>query len=159
VAGPRRGATPPSSIGLHPALLADAVRALGGTLDLGRLTGRLTDLALEHLGADAAGVWLLERRNTELILYGDVGLRDPQAVTHVPYAAGDEILGWLVDRPAPFVLDDLPATAGLPARAWLEAEEIRSKRARRVHRPSRRPLTTPASPDGAVAQPRGGPPR
>jgi hypothetical protein len=48
---PRPLATPE----LRAALLAEATGALGGTLDLGRLMSRLTELAAAHLTADAAG--------------------------------------------------------------------------------------------------------
>jgi GAF domain-containing protein/CheY-like chemotaxis protein len=121
---------PPRSTGLAGgsanALLAEATRALGGTLDLGRLMGRLTELAVTHLAADAAGVWLLERRDRELVLRGDVGFKRAQIVARLAQPPGRDVLGWLADRPGPLVLRGLPAAALPEARGWLEAEEVRS---------------------------------
>ena len=122
----RASASPTTATGLDPALLAAAIQELGGTLDLGRLMGRLTDLAQRHLRADGAGVWLLERRDTELMLYGEIGLRRGSDVAHLPHSPAREILGWIVDRPAPFVLHPLPATARPEARPWLEVEGMYS---------------------------------
>jgi len=88
--------------------------------------GCLTQLVLEHVAADAAGVWLLERRDTSVMLYGDVGLSHGSMVAHMPHPPTREILGWIVDRPAPFVLQPLPGSALAPARPWLEREAFRS---------------------------------
>jgi GAF domain-containing protein/CheY-like chemotaxis protein len=116
----------PSSPALDLALLAESARALGSTLDLGRVTGRLTDLALGRLGADAAGVWLLERHDSELALRGDAGFKRLGLVARMVHPPGRDVLGWLTDRPGPLVLRHLPAGALPEARRWLEAEQARS---------------------------------
>src|SRR2546423_11344753 len=121
----RRGRRPPAP----PAevrLLTDATRVLGGTLDLERLMGRATTLAHSALGADAAGVWLLEKSSTELVLRGDVGFTHPELVTRVPHAPGRDVSAWLTERPGPLVLRRLPIGAPAEARRWLEAEDVRS---------------------------------
>ena len=121
----RRGRRPPAP----PAevrLLTDATRVLGGTLDLERLMGRATTLAQSALGADAAGVWLLEKSSTELVLRGDVGFTHPELVTRVPHAPGGDVSAWLTERPGPLVLRRLPIGAAAEARRWLEAEDVRS---------------------------------
>jgi signal transduction histidine kinase/CheY-like chemotaxis protein len=123
-AKPPRAAGPPG--GPATALLAEATRALGGTLDLGRLMGRLTELAVRHLTADAAGVWLFERRDSELVLRGDVGFKHAEIVARLAQPPGRDVLGWLTDRPGPLALRGLPAAALPEAHRWLEVEEIRS---------------------------------
>jgi GAF domain-containing protein/CheY-like chemotaxis protein/anti-sigma regulatory factor (Ser/Thr protein kinase) len=107
-------------------LLAQATRALGGTLDLTRLMRRLIELAQGHLGADAAGVWLLERGGVELVLRGDSGFKRPEVVARLPQPPGRDVLGWITERPGPFVMRRLPADAQPEARRWLEVEEVRS---------------------------------
>ena len=107
-------------------LLAEATRALGGTLDLTRLMGRLTELAQSVLGADAAGVWLLEKNGAELVLRGDVGFNRPEIVARVSHVPGRDVSAWLTERPGPLVLRRLPIGAAPEARRWLEAEEARS---------------------------------
>jgi GAF domain-containing protein len=120
---PRRPrSSPPSAV----TLLTEAARALGGTLDLGRLLGRLTELAQVHLAADAAGVWLLERDGSDLVLRGDLGFRRSEVVARVTRAPGSDVLGWIAGRPGPLVLRALPREAPPQTRRWLEAEEIRS---------------------------------
>jgi GAF domain-containing protein/anti-sigma regulatory factor (Ser/Thr protein kinase) len=116
----RASATPATT------LLAQAIRALGGTLDLGRLAGQLTELARAHLAADAAGVWLLERVDTELVLRGDLGFKRPDLVARLARPPGRDVLGWITDRPGPLVLPRLPGDAQPDARRWLELEEVRS---------------------------------
>ncbi|RPH73996.1 MAG: GAF domain-containing sensor histidine kinase, partial [Candidatus Rokuibacteriota bacterium] len=101
-------------------------RALGGTLDLTRLIGRLIELTQVHLAADAAGVWLLEREDSELVLCGDTGFKRPESVARVPQAPGRDVLGWIVDRPGPVVVRGLSAAALPEARGWIEAEEFRA---------------------------------
>ena len=105
-------------------LLAEAIRALGGTLDLARLMGRLTELTQANLAADASGVWLLERN--ELVLRGDVGFKRPEIVARLAQSPGRGVMGWIVDRPGPLALRGLPATAQPEARRWIEVEEFRS---------------------------------
>jgi GAF domain-containing protein/CheY-like chemotaxis protein len=119
---PRPHATPPSG----PVLLVEAGRALGGTLDLGRLMRRLTELAQLHLGADAAGVWLLERDGRELVLRGDLGFRRAEVVARLVQPPSRDVLGWIAARPGPIVLRDLPRDAQPEARPWLQAEGVRS---------------------------------
>ena len=108
------------------ALLVQATRALGGTLELDRLVRRLTELAQQHLAPDAAGVWLLERGGSELVLRGDVGFKRAEAVARVAQPPGRDVLAWLTERRGPFVLRRLPADAQPEARRWLQAEEVRS---------------------------------
>jgi signal transduction histidine kinase len=88
--------------------------------------GRLTELAQNHLGADAAGVWLLERGGTELVLRGDVGFKRPEVVARLAHPPGRDVLGWISERPGPIILRRMPADAQSEARRWLEAEEVRS---------------------------------
>lgn len=123
---PRRPQRParPATAASDP--LAEAARALGGTLDVGRLGFRLIDLALHQLGADAAGLWLLERQETELVLRGHIGLQRPEAVTRLAHPAGRDVLGWLSERPGPVLLRALPSAARPEARRWLESERARS---------------------------------
>jgi len=108
------------------ALPTEATRALGGTLDLGRLMSRLSELAATRLSADAAGVWLFERRDSELVLRGDLGFKRPEIVARLAHPPGRDVLGWITDRPGPVLLRELPAAALPEARQWLEAEEVRS---------------------------------
>ncbi|HEU4367780.1 MAG TPA: GAF domain-containing protein [Methylomirabilota bacterium] len=108
------------------ALMAQATRALGGTLDLGRLVKRLTEIARAHLAAEAAGVWLLERGGAELALRGDVGFKRPEVVARLAHPPGRDVLGWISDRPGPLVLRRLPIEARPEVRRWLEVEELRS---------------------------------
>jgi signal transduction histidine kinase/CheY-like chemotaxis protein len=115
-----------SSVSPGAALLAEAIRALGGTLDLSRLTSRLAELTRTNLAADAAGVWLLERRDTELALRGDLGFTRPEVVARLPQSPGRAVMGWIVDRPGPLVLRGLPAAARPEARRWIELEQFRS---------------------------------
>ena len=107
-------------------LLAEATRTLGGTLDLARLMGRLTELAQAALAADAAGVWLLEKNASEMVLRGDIGFMRPEVVARVAHAPGRDVLAWLTERPGPLVLRRLPVGAAPEARRWLEAEGARS---------------------------------
>ncbi|HTO10058.1 MAG TPA: GAF domain-containing protein [Candidatus Binatia bacterium] len=107
-------------------LLGEATRTLGGTLDLARLMGRLTELAQSALGADAAGVWLLEKNASEMVLRGDTGFNRPEVVARVTHAPGRDVSAWLTERPGPLVLRRLPIGAAPEARGWLEAEEARS---------------------------------
>ena len=120
----RRGPSPSSAAALG--LLAEATRILGGTLDLGRLMGRLTELAQVGVSADAAGVWLLEPSGTELILRGDVGFRRGEIVARIAHAPGHDVLAWITSRPGPLVLRHLPDDTVPDARRWLEVEEARS---------------------------------
>jgi GAF domain-containing protein/anti-sigma regulatory factor (Ser/Thr protein kinase) len=124
-------------------LLAMATRALGGTLDLARVTGRLTELARAHLAADAAGVWLLERGGAELMLRGDLGFKRPEVVARMAQPPGRDVLGWITERPGPVVLRRLPGDAQPEARRWLEVEEARSFIGV--------PLLSDAAPVGALA--------
>lgn len=107
-------------------LLAEATRAFGGTLDLGRLLSRLTELAQSALSADAVGVWLSEKNASELILRAEAGLTRPETVARVPHAPGRDVLAWLTERPGPLVLRRLPIGVTAPGRLWLELEEVRS---------------------------------
>jgi len=120
----RRGPSPSSAAALG--LLAEATRVLGGTLDLGRLMGRLTELAQVGVGADAAGVWLLEPSGAELLLRGDVGFRHAEIVARIAHAPGRDVLAWIASRPGPLVLRHLPDGTVPDARRWLEVEEARS---------------------------------
>src|SRR6185436_3949527 len=106
------------------ALLAEATRALGGTLDLTRLLERLNELTRANIAVDAAGIWLLE--HSELVLRSDVGFTRPEIVTRLAQTPGRDVLGWIVDRPGPLVLRGLPAAALPEARRWIEVEEFRS---------------------------------
>jgi GAF domain-containing protein/CheY-like chemotaxis protein len=117
---PRPAAAP------SPEIVIEATRVLGGTLDPGRLMLRLIDLALTHCAADAAGVWLLERHDSELILRGDVGLRHPETVARLPHTPGHDVLGWIAPPPGPAILRGLPDGARPEARRWLEGEQVRS---------------------------------
>jgi signal transduction histidine kinase/CheY-like chemotaxis protein len=107
------------------ALLVEATRALGGTLDLDRLMGRLTELVRANLVADAAGVWLLERRDSELVLRGGVGFQRPEIVTRLAQAPGRDVLGWISERSGPLALR-LPDGARPEVHRWLEAEQFRT---------------------------------
>ena len=107
-------------------LLAAATRTLGGTLDLAQLMARLIDLAQSALAADAAGVWLLEKNASEMVLRGDAGLLGAEAVARVAHAPGRDVLAWLTERPGPLVLRRLPVGAAPDARGWLELEAARS---------------------------------
>jgi len=96
-AKPRRSSAAAAAPGT--ALLAEATRGLGGTLDLGRLMSRLSELAVTRLTADAAGVWLFESRDSELVLRGDLGFNRPEIVARLAHPPGRDVLG--VDhRPA-----------------------------------------------------------
>ncbi len=88
--------------------------------------GRLTELAVAHVAADAAGVWLLERRDSELVLRGDVGFKHSEVVARLAQPPGRDVLGWLTARPGPMLLRPLPAAALPEARRWLETEQVRS---------------------------------
>jgi signal transduction histidine kinase len=121
----RRGRRPPVP-SAEVRLLTEATRVLGGTLDLAQLMGRATELAQAALAADAAGVWLLEKNGTELVLRGDVGFTQPDVVARVPHGPGRDVSAWLTERPAPLVLRRLPIGAAPEARRWLEAEDVRS---------------------------------
>jgi signal transduction histidine kinase len=121
----RRGRRPPEP-SPDVRLLAEATRALGGTLDLGRLMDRLNELAHSTLGADAAGVWLVEKNASELVLRGELGLRHSDAVARVAHAPGRDVSAWLTERAAPILLRRLPIGAAPEARRWLEAEQARS---------------------------------
>ena len=122
--GPRRPARSTAVPGA--ALLAEATRALGGTLDLARLMSRLTELTQANLAADAVGVWLLERRGSELALRGAVGFKRPEVVARLAQAPGRDVLGRIVDRPGPVAVRGLPAAARPEARRWIEAEEFQA---------------------------------
>lgn len=87
---------------------------------------RLSELAATRLTADAAGVWLFERRDSELVLRGDFGFKRPEIVAPLAHPPGRDVLGWITDRPGPLLLRELPAAALPEARRWLEAEEVRS---------------------------------
>ena len=119
--GPRRPARSAALPGF--ALLAEATRALG-TLDLGRLVNRLTELTRANLAADAAGVWLLERGGSELVLHSGAGFKHPEVVTRLTQAPGRDVLGWIVDRPGPVAVRDLRAAARPEVRRWIESEEF-----------------------------------
>jgi signal transduction histidine kinase/CheY-like chemotaxis protein len=122
--GPRRAAR--STAVSRAALLAEATRALGGTLDLTRLIGRLIELTRANLAADAVGIWLLERDDSELVLRGDSGFKRPESVARLARAPGRDVLGWIVDRPGPVVVRGLSAAALPEARRWIEVEEFRA---------------------------------
>lgn len=88
--------------------------------------GRLTELTRTRLAADAAGVWLFEHRDTELVLRGDIGFRRPELVARLAPPPGDNALGWIVDHPGPVVVRGLATAAIPPARPWIESEGFRS---------------------------------
>ena len=115
---PTRLTAPPGA-----ALLAEATRALGGTLDLDRLMARLTELVRANLVADAAGAWLLERRDGELVLRGGVGFQRPEIVARLAQAPGRDVLGWISERSGPLALR-LPEGARPEVHRWLEAEQF-----------------------------------
>jgi signal transduction histidine kinase/CheY-like chemotaxis protein len=108
------------------ALLGEATRTLGGTLDVTRVTSRLTELAQAVLGADAAATWLVERGSEELVLKADRGFTRREAIARVPHAPGRDVLGWITDRSGPLVLGGLPGAARPALRPWLEAEKMRT---------------------------------
>jgi GAF domain-containing protein len=122
--GPRRPARQFSKPGA--ALLAEATRALGGTLDLGRLMVRLTELARANLAADAAGVWLLDPRDGELVLRGEAGFMHAEVVSHLAPPPGRDVTAWLVDRPGPSIVRELPGAAQPEMQRWLQAEKFGS---------------------------------
>jgi hypothetical protein len=93
------------------ALLREATRTLGGTLDVNRVASRLTELAQAVLGADAAGTWLVERGSDELVLKADTGFTQSEPIVRVPHAAGRNVLDWITDRTGPVVLRALPSGA------------------------------------------------
>src|SRR3954468_19367123 len=103
----RRAPTPSPDV----RLLADATRSLGGTLDLARLMGRLTELVQAALAADAAGVWLLEKNASEMVLRGAIGFTPPEVVARAAHAPGRDVFAWLTERPGPLVLRRLPIGA------------------------------------------------
>jgi signal transduction histidine kinase len=108
------------------ALLGEATRTLGGTLDVTRVAVRLTQLAQAALGADAAAMWLVERGSAELVLKADSGFTQREAIARVPYAPGRDVLGLITDRSGPVVLSRLPGAARPALRRWLEAEKMRA---------------------------------
>jgi signal transduction histidine kinase/CheY-like chemotaxis protein len=108
------------------ALLGEATRTLGGTLDVDRVAARLTELAQAVLGADAAGTWLIERGSDELILKSGSGFTQSEPIARIPHASGRDVLGWITDRSGPVVLRTLPGSARPAMRRWLEAEKMRS---------------------------------
>jgi signal transduction histidine kinase/CheY-like chemotaxis protein len=117
--GPRRPArstTPPV------ALLIEAARALGGSLDLDHLLARLTTLTRRHLAADAVGVWLFEPRRRALVLRSGAGFEQAAAVRRLAPVAPRNMLGWISARRGPVTLRGLPGTARPAARRWIEAE-------------------------------------
>jgi GAF domain-containing protein/anti-sigma regulatory factor (Ser/Thr protein kinase) len=122
--GRRRRAT---RVALPPgaALLAEATRALGGTLDLDRLVGRLIELLRANLVADAAGVWLLEGRDRELVLRGALGFQRPEIVARLAQTPARDVLGWISERSGPLALR-LPDGARPEVHRWLEAERFRA---------------------------------
>jgi GAF domain-containing protein/CheY-like chemotaxis protein len=107
-----------------PGVLADVTRALAGVLDPAALAARVTQLALEDLGADAAALWLIEGDRGELVLAGHAGVSGPERVTRLALPAPGDVLGWLGEGPGPLVVDGLPAAARPAAREWLEAEGV-----------------------------------
>ena len=107
------------------ALLGEATRTLGGTLDVNRVAARLTELAQAVLGADAAGTWLIERGSDELVLKADNGFTQSEPIARVPHASGRDVLDWITDRSGPVVLRTLPGSARPAMRRWLEAEKMR----------------------------------
>ena len=115
---PARRTAPPSA-----ALLTEAIRTLGGTLDPGELASRLTGLTRAHLDADAAGVWLLE--GGDLVLHGAAGLEHPELVARLARSPGDDVLGWLGDRPGP-TTSALPGATQGEVRRWIEAEAFQA---------------------------------
>ena len=106
------------------ALLSEATRTLGSTLDVNRVTERLTELAQTVLGADAAATWLIERGSDALVLKAASGFTQPDAVGRIPHAAGRDVLGWITDRSGPVVVGGLPGAARPALRRWLEAEKM-----------------------------------
>jgi hypothetical protein len=70
-------------------------------------------------------VWLLQRRDSGLVLRGDVGFKRPEIVARLAHPPGRHVLGWITERPGPLLLRGLPAAAVPEARRWLEAEEVR----------------------------------
>ena len=88
--------------------------------------GRLTELTRARLAADAAGAWLFEHRDAELVLRGDIGFKRPELLARLAPPPGGSALGWIVARPGPVVVRGLPAAATPPARAWIEGEGFRS---------------------------------
>jgi signal transduction histidine kinase/ActR/RegA family two-component response regulator len=122
--GPRRPARSTTLPGA--ALLAEATRVLAGTLDLARLISRLTELTQANLAADAAGVWLLERRDSEMVLRSAAGFKRPGVVARLAQAPGRDVLGWIVDRPGPVLVRGLPGAARPGVRRWIEAEKFQA---------------------------------
>lgn len=88
--------------------------------------GRLTELTQARLAADAAGAWLFEHRNSELVLRGDIGFKRPDLVARLAPPPRANALGWIVDRAGPVVTHGLPTAAVAPARPWIESEGFRS---------------------------------
>lgn len=88
--------------------------------------GRLLELTQAHLAADAAGVWLLERDDSELVLCGDTGFKRPESVARLPQTPGRDVLGCIVGGPGPVVVRGLSAAALPEARGWIEGEEFRT---------------------------------
>jgi CheY-like chemotaxis protein/anti-sigma regulatory factor (Ser/Thr protein kinase) len=128
-----RASAAPAAPDIAP--LPEATHALGGTLDLGRLMSRLSELAATRLFADAAGVWLFERGDSELVLRGDLGFKRPEIVARLAHPPGRDVLGWITDRPGPLLLRELPSAALPEARRWLEAEEVQFAGMRRTAEP------------------------
>ena len=87
---------------------------------------RLTELARTNLATDAAGVWLLDPRDRELVLRGEAGFTHSESVSRLAPPPGRDVTAWLVDRPGPAIVLELPAAARPELHRWLQTEEFRS---------------------------------
>jgi signal transduction histidine kinase len=97
--------------------LVQAIRSLGTDLDLGVILHRLTEAAVDLVGARYGALGVLNTERTALASFITVGLTDEQRAAIGDLPKGHGILGLLIIEPEPIRLADLnqhPESFGFP---------------------------------------------
>ncbi|MEZ5183142.1 MAG: GAF domain-containing protein [Acidimicrobiales bacterium] len=97
--------------------LIDAIMSLGSDLDLPVVLRRLTEAAVELVGASYGALGVLSADRTHLSSFVTVGIDDAEAERIGELPKGHGILGLLIVEPAPLRLHDLrdhPESFGFP---------------------------------------------
>ena len=106
--------------------LTEAGRLLTGTLERAEVLQRLTELLRAQLGVDVVRVWLWEPSSGEFLLHAHAGFEQGQREYRIRLKPGEGLIGWVMDRREPLVLEDVQSDPRLRNRNWVEAEGLRS---------------------------------
>jgi signal transduction histidine kinase len=104
--------------------LTGAGRLLTGTLESTEVLQRLTELVRGRIGADVVRIWLRDGASGDFLLSASAETTATRGAERFRLAPGEGLVGWILGRREPLVLDDAQEDPRLKNREWVEAEGL-----------------------------------